>query len=124
MRGGGVAAALAGVTLAVLAAYSVPGGSPDVAIRGCRAAAGDTLACGTVRVKLRGYDTSGLCPEESAAAQKQLQAALDAGDLTLELAGVDVRGRVLADGWAGPRRLVNLMRRWHRPGACSDAGPD
>lgn len=89
------------VIMAILVATIVAGSNPAVAQVRCRAVDGDTLACGTARVRIIGLDTPemhGRGPAETrlARAARDRMAGLVAGGVSLQPSGRDRYGRLLA----------------------------
>jgi micrococcal nuclease len=86
-----------------------------VALAGCTATDGDTIACGPLRVRLLGIDApelDGHCRRgrvcvkgDGRASRRSLEAGLRRGRIVVRLFGRDAYGRALGHVWAGGANL-------------------
>lgn len=97
----------------LIAAFAAPAllalgcaGLSGAAAPACRAIDGDTLRCGSERVRLRSVHAPELHEPGGAAARARLAALIASGEVRLVRRGRDRYGRTLADVYVGERRIT------------------
>ena len=102
MHPGVVRTLAAGLALGFGLMFASPGVRADVR---CRAVDGDTIRCGSERIRLRGVYAPELAEPGGAEARTRLQRRLDEGEVRLDRHGRDRYGRTRADVYVGGSRI-------------------
>ncbi|MFN7753427.1 MAG: thermonuclease family protein [Pseudomonadota bacterium] len=102
MRPGFVPAWVAGLALGLVLMLDAPGARADLR---CRAVDGDTIRCGSERIRLRGVYAPEMSEPGGAEARARLQRRLDEGEVRLDRRGRDRYGRTRADVYVGGARI-------------------
>jgi len=94
-----------GAALALVLTLGMLAGSDARAEPRCRAVDGDTLRCGSERIRLRGVYAPELAEPGGPEARARLQRRLEEGEIRLDRHGRDRYGRTRADVYVGGSRI-------------------